>query len=127
MDVEIFYYEVEDAMNGIRARFPIPATLDFIRESPHRMVIPGSGRAIDERLVDSGRALFAPDGSEAKLLKDFATSSGGMTTEPLGTNINRHELAPLIKFRLIDTEKKSDCLEMKISPLGYLALEQLVA
>jgi hypothetical protein len=125
MDVEIFYYEVEDAMNGIRARFPIPATLDFIRLSPHRMVIPGSGRAIDERLVDSGHALFAPDGSEAQLLKDFATSSGGITTEPLGINVSQHELAPLIRLRLIDTEKKSECLEMKISALGLLALEQL--
>ena len=125
MDIEIFYYEVEDAMNGARARWPVPATLDFIRLSPHREVIPGSGRIIDEQLLDSeGRALFAPGGDEATLLRHFA-SSGGITTEPLGINVSRHTLAPLIRLRLIVTAEKGDRLEMKISALGYLALQQL--
>jgi hypothetical protein len=126
MDVEVFCYEVEDATNGTRARWPLPATLAFIRLSPDRKVI-SSKRIIDERLVDGeGRALFAPGGDEVRQLRDFE-SSGGITTEPLDINVNQHKLAPLIRLRLIDTEAKGGRLEMKISALGYLAMEQLAA
>jgi hypothetical protein len=126
MDVEIFYYEVED-MSGAHARCPVPATLDFIEQSPHRRVISGSKRIVDERLVRGGRALFAPTGEEAKLLKDLERR-GGITTEPLADiDIVQHELKPLIRLGLVDTEAKGDRLEMKISVRGYLALKQLAA
>lgn len=126
MEVQIFFYEVHDKQQDKWHPWHTPATRQYIDLANERRLLEGTERLVDEHLIDGeGCALFGPYSQEAKLLVEF-DKIGGTTAEDPNININQHKLAPLLTLRLIRTELKDGRLEFRLSPLGHLALKQLL-
>jgi len=126
MDVKIYFYEIQDVQNGSTARWDTPATRQFIEQEPQRHILEATERTVDERLItNEGRALFGPQSQEATLLAEFS-KQGGEADEDPSIIIGKHRLAPLLSLRLINTELKDGRLHFAISPIGQLALKQLL-
>jgi hypothetical protein len=118
---EVFRYSLNGSMGPITA--PRLATRQYI-ESTNGQIVKGSGRTVDENLLDGGQAIQGFTGQQIAYLRDLI-SLGAITvtaSEKTDSWLTQLVANRLVAARVLERNR----LEYSITPLGRAAVAQLL-
>ncbi len=118
---EVFRYSLNGSMGPITS--PRLATKQFIEQASGQ-IVKGSGRTVDENLLDGGQAIQGFTGQQIAYLRDLI-SLGAITvtaTDKPVSWLNQLVVNRLVASKVLERNR----LEYSITPLGRTAVAQLL-